>query len=174
MLTLALTCSRNLSQAFAVSRSRPTCVAVVIGKDKKKTLDYFHRCVKAVESNSALIVSSLLDSWSRWPLFPLCPGRGLLGFVGLLTAALKTARDCLRLTCIGQAKSVRRSSKCCTCHAQVFHRDESVANFHKPFIFQGIPRRNFPRRKNLAQQFYKLPEEIFSHFAFFLSGLANR
>jgi hypothetical protein len=36
MLTRAFTCSRNLSQGFAVSRSRPTWVAAVIGKDKRK------------------------------------------------------------------------------------------------------------------------------------------
>src|SRR5215470_9487901 len=58
MLTLDFTCSRNLSHAFLASRSRPTCVAVVIGRDKKKTPYHFHRCVKAVESSFSLVFAS--------------------------------------------------------------------------------------------------------------------
>src|SRR5207244_11119202 len=46
MLTRALTWSRNWSQGFPASRSRPTWVAVVIAKDKTKPLGYFHRMCK--------------------------------------------------------------------------------------------------------------------------------
>src|SRR5690242_8738544 len=73
MLTRAFTCSRNLSQEFAVSRSRPTWVAVVMGRDKKKTLYYFHRCVKAVESNSTLGVSSAAGFLTVPGAMPLVP-----------------------------------------------------------------------------------------------------
>src|SRR4029077_5271729 len=49
MLTLDLTSSRNLSHALTGSRSRAGLVAAVITR-KRRTLSYFHRCEKVVES----------------------------------------------------------------------------------------------------------------------------
>jgi len=80
---------------------------------------------------------------------PLVPGRDLLGFVGPHAAALKTARDCLRLNCAGQAKSVRRPRKCCTWHTQVFHRRKSTTIVHEAFIFVEFLARNFSKEKVL-------------------------
>src|SRR5438874_3920678 len=149
MLTLAFTCSRNLSQAFAVSRSRPTWVAVVMVRDKKGAVYYFHRCVKAVESNFTPVVSSASGFLAVPGAMPLCPGRDLLGFVGLHAAALKTARDCLRLNCAGQGKSVRRSRTCCTRDAQVFHRRKCAQFFTNLSFFSGFLAKTFREEKIL-------------------------
>ena len=60
MLTRDLMRSRNLSQTFTVSGSRPICVAVVILMEKKakkannQRSGYFHRCEKTVESKFSL------------------------------------------------------------------------------------------------------------------------
>src|ERR671925_1038156 len=100
-------------------------------------------CAKAVESNPTFVVSSASGVLAAPGPMPLVPVRALLGFVGLPTAALKTARDSLRLNCAGQAKNVRRFWKCCTRHAHVFHRRKFAAFVPKPFSFQPNFRQEF-------------------------------
>jgi len=110
-----------------------------------------------VESNFNLVFASASGFLAVPGAMPLVPERCLLGFVGLRAAVLKTARDCLRLNCAGQAKSVRRSRRCCTRDAQVFHRRKPTTIVHEPFIFHGISRQNFLRRENLAQAPWNWP-----------------
>src|SRR5215831_993436 len=105
---------------------------------------------------------------------PSAPGVAFQDLSAYMLPLFETARDCLRLTCAGQAKSVRRSRKCCTRHAQVFHRRKSATIVHEPSIFQRIPRPTFLGRENLAQECYKRAEEIFPHFVLFLSGRSKR
>src|SRR3989442_12638652 len=68
MLTRDFTWSRNLSQEFAVSRSRPAWVAVVIGREKKNFC-YFHRCEKTVERKPVHVIVSGFGMLARTGTF---------------------------------------------------------------------------------------------------------
>src|SRR6266566_1943549 len=90
MLTRDFTWSRNLSQEFAVSRSRPAWVAVVIGREKK-TLCYFHRCEKTVESRSICVflqASGFLPAPERSSFAPVAPPAARLELSAKVTAAM--------------------------------------------------------------------------------------
>src|SRR5437763_4479566 len=83
MLTRALTWSRNWSQGFPASRSRPTWVAVVIAKDKTKPLGYFHRMCKTCGKQFLAYSSSGFGIPGRGGyLMPLGSVCDLLGFAG--------------------------------------------------------------------------------------------
>src|SRR6266571_3102638 len=164
MLTRDFTWSRNLSQEFAVSRSRPAWVAVVIGREKKN-LCYFHRCEKTVERKPVHVIVSGFGMFARTGTFfvPLSlrsrPVRGCRPAY----CRSKTARDCRRLVCAEQAKSVRKDSRPFTRHTQFFHKHKycaaslSSANFRGVFQYilspSGNPAqnaRNFRLRKTRA------------------------
>src|SRR6516164_1479871 len=146
MLTRALTWSRNWSQGFPASLSRPTWVAVVIVKDKTKPLGYFHRCVKAVESSFSL---ALLQASGFLSAFGCRMPPGIRGRIVAICRPTyrrsETARDCLRLTCPGQAKSVRRPWRCCTRSAQLFHSCKSARSCLQIPFFHNIARENLSR-----------------------------
>src|SRR5215472_3646537 len=57
----------------------------------------------------------------------------------------ETARDCLRLTCPGQAKSVRRPWRCCTRSAQLFHSRKSLRSCPQIPFFHNIARESLSR-----------------------------
>src|ERR1700720_3724116 len=91
MLTLDFTSSRNLSHALVGSRSRAGLVAAVITR-KRRTLSYFHRCEKLVESKFSipLIVFQNFGVFPHrsFPLAPVCPVR-CFELLGPRTAALR-------------------------------------------------------------------------------------
>src|SRR6266702_2367004 len=126
MLTRDFTWSRNLSQEFAVSRSRPAWVAVVIGREKKN-LCYFHRCEKTVE---------------RKPVHVIVSGFGMLARTGTFFVPLslrsRPVRDCRRLVCAEQAKSVRKDSPSFTRHTQFFHKHKCCARVLVSTNFRGV------------------------------------
>src|SRR5215472_12139462 len=74
---------------------------------------------------------------------PCVPGATCQDLSAYVLPLIKTARDCLRLVCIGQAKSVRRSRKCCTYVAQVFHRRFFGSFARETFISGNFSSRNF-------------------------------
>jgi hypothetical protein len=124
MLTRDFTRSRSLSHALTGSRSRAGLVAAVITR-KRRTLSYFHRCEKVVESKIQYTALSFFElpgsaraGRTRLPLTT----RALLQNPRPSHCRYETARDCRRLKRREQAKSARRKWRGCTLCAQVFHK----------------------------------------------------
>src|SRR5437867_8906790 len=90
MLTRDFTWSRNLSQEFAVSRSRPAWVAVVIGRERKTSVisKDVKKLWKGNPCTSLFQASGCLPAPERF-LCPCRSARGPFEVVGLRTAALR-------------------------------------------------------------------------------------
>src|ERR1700682_3715357 len=179
MLTRDFTCSRNLSQGLAASRSRAGFVADVVTR-KKLTLCHFHRCEKAVESNPQYIFD--LSCFRRrgfirsgTPLrvrpwkFRVRPDSELPA----LAPAHQTARDCRRLKRAGQAKNGARLVRLFTCRAQFFHKRKNCAIGPGLDDLKGNLRKNSRNVMRLSRSVTKVPEENSAHGAVFLSGRSN-
>src|SRR6267378_5550735 len=96
---------------------------------EKKTLRYFHRCEKAVESRPKTVflqASGILPAPERFAS-PLSPRARSVWNCWPTYRRYETARDCRRLTRKGQAKNVRRGTAAFTCHTQFFHKHNHCA-----------------------------------------------
>src|SRR5437588_9662071 len=154
MLTRALTCSRNVSQEFAVSRSRPTWVAVVIGKDKrlktKETPALFPQLCKTCGKQSRFHYSfSLRGSCPRRMSYaPIDPRAACYD----LPAHLPPFPDRAGLSPLG---SRRASEKCANVvgvmHTAftIFPQAKIAANSRQAFVFHGISSKIFCGEKLL-------------------------
>src|SRR5262245_37856045 len=139
MLTRDLTRSRNFSQRFAVSRSLPSWIAVVISaKNQVLTISTDVKNMwKNYSSHEVLSLEvlcgtgKLIRSGNCFPLIPLT------SFLAPrpLDRLHESAGDSLRLTRTGQAKSVEEHVPAFTQHTQLFHNRKSA------------PPARFPRRK---------------------------
>src|SRR5260370_31185390 len=123
MLTRDFTRSRSLSHALTGSRSRAGLVAAVITR-KRRTLSYFHRCEKVVESKIQYTALSFFElpgsaraGRTRLPLTT----RALLQNPRPSHCRYETARDCRRLKRGEQAKSARGKGRCLPLPPQCFH-----------------------------------------------------
>src|SRR5258707_15726640 len=88
MLPREFTRSRRLCQEVTVARA--VCVACVIGREKK-TLCYFHRCEKTVESRSICVflqASGFLPAPERSSFAPVAPPAARLELSAKVTAAM--------------------------------------------------------------------------------------
>src|SRR6266704_140225 len=128
MLTRDFTWSRNLSQEFAVSRSRPAWVAVVIGRERKPSVSStgVKKLWKGNPCTSLFQASGCLPAPERF-FVPLSLRSRLVRGCRPAYCRSKTARDCRRFVCAEQAKSVRKDSTTFTRHTQFFHKHKYCA-----------------------------------------------
>ncbi len=87
--------------------------------------------------------------------FPWRPAHGPSRIVGPSTRRYQTARDCRRLDRMEQAKSVRRDSPRCTCHAQLFHKHNFCATPSASAYFCG----NLDKISASAHRFAQIPSK---------------
>ena len=137
MLTRDLISSRNLSQTFAVSRSRPICVAVVIVMEKPNSTIFPQMCI--ICGNPFCPKASRFGVLARAGMMPEAPDipRGTIRFAGTNVP--------LRQNCVGFSRTVfgGASEKCA----------KASTNVHMPFT-------TFPQELELCK--YRQNSQVFA------------